>query len=1053
MEMKCRSWLVPCLLIGYGASVAGPGISLENQRITIPLTRRPPRIDGRIDEGEWHCAAMLTGLINLATKEYSHRQGHVWICWDAKGLYLAYRASFPAGRQEGGAWDEKALRAFERKRDGRVFADDSVEVYLAPKRPSQYVQFVGNSLGAIMDRRFGDVNWRGEWRFRNRVDNEAGLWELELAVTFDALGVPAPRSGDQWQFNFARTWRGLEKAYTSLTGEYRKLMATVVFSDASPAVRELSWGRPLAGQAVPAIDVENVSGRRVGLGCTYEIVTDSAEALAGARKEETIQLERGGSGRFTAGTTIRDPGRYAIRVTVREREGGTLLHDRTMPFAVYRPIGLKPFYVLKTRRLGVLVDLSKLPLDAVAAKATVALSLSCGDREIEGLAEIPVRSKQFPAYFSLPGSKLSGQLTVACRLEADGKSFDERVDYRIPPAPAWIGKYEVSDDFVPYPWTAVRVEDGPTVVCWGRRYVFGNTPLPRQILVGGQDVLADSVALGIQCTGEALEWTDEPVRVVQHSPSKVTLEKSARLGALNIHVQTTVEFDGFMWTTVTIDPTRPVEVHKIRIELPIRRECVRLFHVSGKWGEKLFGPVEKRAAFPALADERYYYWLGNDDVGLCWLTDTFAQWQDRGRAPRIGFEQTGGRYAGYLDPWRVNETMREPLKLSFGLQATPTRPPHSRRFRGLTCYNMPPEKLSYPVAKNADTIVEMSLKGKMNYPPFEADADRIRQWIAGYKRKGMKFLIYQYIDGGTETAAYRDYWGDWVTCLPPDLYQWRTVTAKCCLATSWSDYYCHVLDTMMKDFDADGIYQDGVMARPCQRGDAHGAPCTEDRWPVLVAREHLKKVLAVARRNKGRESVLFFHSSLEMVAPLAGLTDVHLKGENYGAPLSYDDLTPDVMRAEFGRQWGPQSILLPQLTKKQIIPTGRLLGLIALHDVDCAPSFLPPKDRPRLLYPMWRILDEFPIADAEFMPYFKQRLFTEASGRPISLYRNSSTRRCLLVVANQTAEPTRFVIDYHPAAPMRRITERFSGRAVPFHGNRFAVELDAWGLQLLEVSF
>ena len=708
MGMTCRSWLIACLLIAPGAGAAATTSSLPDQRIAIPLIHGAPRIDGRLGEDEWRSAAMLTGFIGLATKEYFHRQGHVWICWDAKGLYMAYRAPFPAGRQ-GEA--HGALLASVRKRDGRVYADDCVELYLAPSDPDRYIHFIGNSIGAIMDRRSGDVDWRGDWQFANQVDHEAGLWTLELAATFDSLGVAAPQPGDEWHLNVARTWAGTEKANTSLTGEYRKLLARVVFSDTGLAVRELSWGRLPAGQVAADIAVVNVSERPGQLECGYALVTGGGEELS--RKTATLRPEAGSTERFRTAMRLDDPGQYAVRLTVREPHGGSVVCDRTLPFAVYRPVGLRPFYVLKTRRLGVLVDLSKMPLDPVAAKATVVLSVAAGDEELETLARRPVRAKQFPLYFNLPESRLSGLLTVTCRLQADKQSFRESVSYRIPPVPEWAGKYDVPEGFVPHPWTPLRIESGPTAVCWGRRYTFGHSPLPQQIRVGTKELLSAPASLSVEAAHGELTWTDAPVRVLSQSPAKVVLEKSANAGPLSVQVQTTVEFDGFMWSTVTIDPTRSVEVGKVRFELPIRSECVRFFHVDGKWGEKLYGPVEKRAAFPALADERHYYWLGDDDVGLCWLTDTFVQWQDGGgRAPRTGFEKTGGAYVGFLDPWCTSGTMSEALTVSFGLQATPTRPPYPRRIRGLTTYNQPPDKLSLPVATNAETILMMSLKGK-----------------------------------------------------------------------------------------------------------------------------------------------------------------------------------------------------------------------------------------------------------------------------------------------------------------------------------------------------
>jgi hypothetical protein len=1032
-------------------------IRLEPPRFTVPLLATAPHIDGRIDDAEWRGAAALTGFIDRGAREYGLRQGQVFLGYNRSHFFLAYRSSFPPGAQEGGAWDEKALRALVSERNGRVYSDDSVELYLAPQSPEKIIQLIGNSRGAILERHYAHDKWRGDWQFENRVDNAAGVWELELAISFESLGVKPPQPGDTWHFNLARNWKGLGETFHSLTGDYRGLLAEIQFSDQSPVVREESWGHLSAGQVEARLAIVNPSAAARPLSCSLAVEDRDGKLIAGTAREETVQPQAGQVSPFVARCRVAEKLPYALRVSVHEPGAKTPIYQRRIPFRVYDPVQVTPFYVLTTRKLGVLVDLSRVLRETADEALKAEVLVSAAGREVAGRRfDVRPESRE-TLYFSLPAEALQEELAIRCQVTGRAQGTIETVtQYRIPAPPAWLGKYVVPDDFVPSPWSALEIGDGPSVGCWNRRYVFGDTPFPERILVAGKDILAQPAKFQMESAAGPLVWDRVPLRVEYQSPAKVILSKSARTPDFTLTVRTTVEFDGYCSFDLSLDPHQAGEIRRMSLELPVRAEFAKFFHVDGQWGEKLFGPVARRSDYPALQDERHYYWLGNDDAGLCWLSDLASRDPTGGGTPRLGFRETEGGFTAFFEPLGGPQVVRDRLTCFLALQATPTRPPRHRPIRALMCYNTAPESLRYPVAKNADTVLEMSLEGVMNYPPPERDLEKIRDWIAGCHRQGMKFCIYQYIDSGTETEDYQKFWGDWVTRVPPDTKQWRTLTAKCCLNSSWSDYYASVLDTMIRDFDVDGIYMDGVMARECDRGDLHGDPCGDGRWPIRAAREHFKKVLYVARRNKGRESVLYGHVSLSTIAPVAGLMDVLLKGENYGAPLSYDDLTPDVMRAEFGRQWGPQTVILSQLTKKQLIPTGRFLGLAALHGVNCTPSFLPPADRTRLLYPLWQALDDFVVPGTDFLPYFTQRLFTEASGHPVSVYVNGQGDRFLVVVANQSDQPAALALTYHPEAHRRAggidsAAGTFSTQAVPCRQNRLCVELGGWDFELLDV--
>lgn len=1018
----------------------------------VPLRDRPPTLDGHIESGEWERACAITGFLGLSSKEYSHRQGAFWLAYDAGSIYFAYRSSFPPGRQEGGAWDEKALRAFAHDRDGSVFLDDSIEIFFAPESPDKYIQFIVNCLGTINDRRYGEISWDGDWQVCSRVDDAAGIWELEGAVSFASLGVPAPAAGDSWFFNVARNWKGMENLLTSATGEYRKQMAQIAFTDAAPAIQERSWGQPLAG--LPALDLAVCAGARRGARVDVEwaIYDEADPSSAPVSSGQALEIAAGEDHLLQRDLGAVIEGQYTIGVAVRDAATHAPLYERALPFSVGQPVTLKPFYVLKTRTFGVLTDLTRMPLNPLTDCRRIEYGVTAGGKSVETKSlEVPDR-EQFGVEFDIeppPGMELS----ITCRFVArDGAEFEARCDYRVPPVPAWAGAYEPPGDFVPWPWSAVEIDrDAGTVSCWNRTYAFGDQPLPWSVRAGERELLGGPIALKIRAGGADVRWASGRGEIVRASPSAATVVKSGSAGDLDVTVETTVEYDGYARCRFLLTPRKPVGISDVHLEMPLREEWVRFFHVDGNWGDKLFGAIEERETFSALETEHHYYWLGDDDTGFCWLAEERTGWQPGAGRDRIGFEKRGGSWIGYVRPIGEAVTIRTPLQFEIGFQATPTRPPPPRPLRALLCYNTPPEKLNLPVSRMGDTVLEMSLKGKMNYPPFPEEAEMIRTWIAGHRAKGMKFVGYQYIDAGTETDAYDMYWGDWVAAIPPDTMQWRTLTAKCCLDSSWSDYSCWVLDRMMTEFDTDGVYLDGIMARECHRGGAHGHGDTVE-WPFAAAREHAKKLLYVARKNKGADSILFGHVSLGTIAPLAGLLDLHLKGENYGSPLDYDSLTPDVVRAEFGRQWGPPSVILPQLTKKQAIPASRLLGLAALHGVDCAPSFLPPREREELLYGMWTIYEDFRIDTATFHPYWHQELFREIDGRPVSLYARAAEGRYLLVVANQTDAPARFEIEPRSGLVLSGARERFGNRDMRCTSDRLTADLGPWEYQLVEAG-
>ena len=724
----------------------------------------------------------------------------------------------------------------------------------------------------------------------------------------------------------------------------------------------------------------------------------------------------------------------------------------------------KPFSVLSPGRVGVLLDPTQWPEELAGQARSLTVRLRENGELLDETTLDDIPSHKIAVSFDLPGDPQGRNLELICRVTtADGETVEVAVEHQVPTTPEWRGRFDVPDDFVPDPWTALELGDDTTIACWGRRYVFGRSPFPQQILVGDTEILSGPMRLLID--GKPM-WNTQPVRVESRTPARIVLSQIGRVGGIGVVARTTIEFDGFVWCVLRLEPQRATQLDQVQVTIPIRDEVARFFHVDGKWAEKRWGAVAERSEFPATLDERHYYWLGNDDVGLCWMTDGLRKFRPaEGGRVRVGFREGDGGQEGFFLPWSQPDTLREPLELRFGLQATPTRPTYHRLIRPRTTHNTPPDKFTLVGSPQVRTVVEVSLKGKFNYPPYDDDAQMIQNWIDGYHARGITYLAYQYISGEIHTEPYDRYWGDWLSSMPPERFIERHDGERgrgwtdMCLNSSYSDFYLHNIDIMTREFGADGVYLDGtIQERICERGDIHGPECV-DTWPLLASREHLKKLRYLVQKNRGAEAFLWGHTSDIKIGPLVSLMDIMFEGENYGLPHSYDAMTPAVLRSQFGRQWGVDTIIMPQLTKRgrHQIPPERFIGAVALHGVQSTDGFLTPEARERLMYPLWDAVDELRVLGAPFRGYWEQEIVTEATGLPVSLYLAEEQGRCLVVIANQSEDAATYQLRYHAdridgGPRLAHVTERLSGDAVPCAGDRVDVSLGPWEFALLDVQ-
>ena len=178
-------------VVRLGAGPVPPGTASVLPQGWAARTRTPPAIDGKLDDPAWQAAQVLVmrpvlgrGRVKVKTR--------VRLLHDRTDLYIGIELDEP--------FIDK-IRRNVGTRDGRAYSDDSVEIWLQPRR--QVFQFAVAAGGGLYDASpQGQAGWNAKARCKVHIGAKA--WSFELAVPFKDLGADGRRLRT-WRVNFYRS--------------------------------------------------------------------------------------------------------------------------------------------------------------------------------------------------------------------------------------------------------------------------------------------------------------------------------------------------------------------------------------------------------------------------------------------------------------------------------------------------------------------------------------------------------------------------------------------------------------------------------------------------------------------------------------------------------------------------------------------------------------------------------------------------------------------------------------------------------------------------------
>ena len=472
---------------------AAPSDAVE---VVVGHVATGPAIDGSLKDPLWKSAPWRDGMHDHT--DPGRRAAHATrfaLLTDGVRLFVGAEMS---------ETDPDRLVARIRERDGNVYRDDCVQVFVRPPGPGpDYFCFSVNSTGTVRDTRQLDARWNADLRVGTQVGERT--WSVELALLLADLELTPAAAEGSWGLNVTRVRRAGGKAelstFAAIRGTFHQpdlfaslalpteILAPYPWTMSVPSERSI---RPANGQVFvhARLQVRNETGRFRFFNVHAETrATDST--VAGKPFRDGLDHGDQHFVNISAPTGGAQEGMLVVSLTDALDPDRVLARRQTAVPLAYSPIAVRltaPWYkdaIFATQDIRAVEGVVRSDL---TAKALAPLSLTAAILKGEEVVSGPVRIAPVTAdtAFAIPITDLTvGRYTVHTTLvDANGRAVHEasKALRRLP-----ARKGEVRFDramaclidgrpFIPFGWFGVRTEALPAFAAAGYNTVGAYLP-------------------------------------------------------------------------------------------------------------------------------------------------------------------------------------------------------------------------------------------------------------------------------------------------------------------------------------------------------------------------------------------------------------------------------------------------------------------------------------------------------------------------------------------------------------------------------------------------
>ena len=641
-------------------------------------------------------------------------------------------------------------------------------------------------------------------------------------------------------------------------------------------------------------------------------------------------------------------------------------------------------------------------------------------------------------------------------------------------------------DTVLEPFDPLEV-DGNTISVAERTYTLGRGGLLEGAVARSEQLLAAPVRLIATTENGPVEITHGGVEL-QRLRETEAVGVATMLGkGMSVTGEVTARYDGTLWTELSVLTTDDMPLTGLRIEVPLRPEVAKYFAWCApqwvderRWGYGALpageGEVWSREFMPSI-------WIGDTDRGMGWYAESDEGW-DLAEDGMLTIERREDATVLVMNVIREPREVTEPLKLAFGLQATPVRAladdwrsnqwvpsaDISRFFLGLS--DRPFEGRDLGDQEPRGKVCYLYTHHKYFTNTLPQDPAEFREMIE--RAKGYDLYTTPY----TEARFLPEDRGDYLLhreempILPyvrASSYGLHSAVG-CCTNGPFGDWLVWYVKHMIDEYGTNGVYFDELQPMPCMN-EAHGCGyvgADGTRHPTYPMRAYLETMRRVRQvfEETGEPYWITYHISAGRTGPMPTFGDCLLMAEErYHAvaenPDYTENTTSDEWLASFApKAWGIPPVVIPQFKMnsewmKDPALAQTLMAAVVPHDVMVWPVF---SDTETIMAYRTRLM-EFGIGepDTRFIGYWEldapvlcddERVKCSAYVRP------NGVMLCIGNWSDETIEALPVTLDREALRLGADVQARnaMTGESVEFDGGKLLVNLEPKRLTLVLIE-
>ncbi|MDR0931538.1 MAG: DUF6067 family protein [Victivallales bacterium] len=604
--------------------------------LPIPQMPRAPQIDGTISPCEWDYTITLAGLYKRGHKLLlSERYGRTMLGYDRQNLYILMESELPP--------DGAELLTSIRKRDGVVYRDDSIEIWIDATSDTLW-QLITNSIGTKFDASHesgkpGNEAENLEWATSSGLNAERKVWICEIAIPLRELGVTGNPDGRELGIIVSRNWKRPAEQTAFFTDTffpftYKDQYPRFVLSPLTPGIRIDSLGMLDKQEFDCAGVITNPSTKPRTFDFIMEFVHSDMPSKT-LKKSITVPAKQGLPFHFAA-----TPGQihanaiHNVKLVVNEesKEIYRGIFNWKTPYDMDNR--WKTAKRVDTFRLAFYPSSGVLKIAAdTLADCTAIVTVTDASGKVIAKKQFPRLTSNNPVSLELPPSLPSGIYTVSLTQKKGEKSISSQQDHFVRRNFSWENNTLGITNNVFAPFTALKY-DGSSVASVLNQIDFAPCGV-QSMFSAGRNLLAGSIHYTASNSHGPIAFFGGDGKWTKQTDSQGIYESTLKGSGVSLHEITEIDYDSCVKKTLTLipDPGQRPELNDFYLDIPLDSRQIRLFHII-KAGSIRTNPAQKIPDGDGViwrstdvgngefaGNMHIYLWLGEMERGLAWFAD------------------------------------------------------------------------------------------------------------------------------------------------------------------------------------------------------------------------------------------------------------------------------------------------------------------------------------------------------------------------------------------------------------------------------------------------